>query len=33
MKKSVDKTNCNNYCNEQLKKEYEWLKKVDKFIC
>ena len=22
---------CNNYCNRQLKKEYEWLKEVDKF--
>ena len=30
-KKSVRKTDCNNYCNRQLKKEYEWLKKVDKF--
>lgn len=25
------KTDCNNYCNRQLKKEYEWLKEVDKF--
>ena len=23
-KKSVSKTDCNNYCNRQLKKEYEW---------
>ena len=30
-KKSVSKTDCNNYCNRQLKKEYEWLKEVDKF--
>ena len=30
-KKSVGKTDCNNYCNRQLKKEYEWLKEVDKF--
>ena len=28
-KKSVSKTDCNNYCNRQLKKEYEWLKEVD----
>ena len=31
-KKSVSKTDCNNYCNRQLKKEYEWLKEVDKFV-
>lgn len=30
-RKSVSKTDCNNYCNRQLKKEYEWLKEVDKF--
>ena len=30
-KKSVSKTDCNNYCNRELKKKYEWLKKVDKF--
>ena len=30
-KKSVSKTDCNNYCNRQLKKEYAWLKEVDKF--
>lgn len=30
-KKSVSKTDCNNYCNRELKKEYEWLKEVDKF--
>ncbi len=29
--KSVSKTDCNNYCNRELKKEYEWLKQVDKF--
>lgn len=26
-----NKTNCNNYCNRELKKEYLWLKEVDKF--
>ena len=30
-KKSVSKTDCNHYCNRELKKEYEWLKEVDKF--
>lgn len=30
-KKSVSKIDCNNYCNRELKKEYEWLKEVDKF--
>ena len=30
-KKSVSKTDCNHYCNRDLKKEYEWLKEVDKF--
>ena len=30
-KKSVSKTDCNNYCNRELKKQYEWLKEVDKF--
>ncbi len=29
-KKSVSKTDCNNYCTRELKKEYEWLKEVDK---
>lgn len=29
--KSISKTDCNNYCNRQLKKEYIWLKEVDKF--
>ena len=27
---SVSKIECNNYCNRELKKEYEWLKEVDK---
>lgn len=30
-KKSISRTDCNNYCNRELKKEYEWLKEVDKF--
>ena len=30
-KKSVSKTDCNNYCNRELKKNHEWLKEVDKF--
>ena len=29
--KSINKTDCNNYCNRVLKKEYLWLKEVDKF--
>ena len=29
--KSMSKTECNNYCNRELKKEYIWLKEVDKF--
>ncbi len=29
--KSLSKTDCNNYCNRELKKEYTWLKEVDKF--
>lgn len=29
--KSISKTNCNNYCNRELKKGYPWLKEVDKF--
>ncbi len=28
---SVNKIDCNNYCNRELKKAYEWLKEVDKF--
>ena len=30
-KKSLGKIDCNNYCNRELKKQYEWLKDVDKF--
>lgn len=30
-KKSVTKTDCNNYCNRELKLQYDWLKEVDKF--
>ena len=30
-KKTISKTGCNNYCNRELKKTYEWLKEVDKF--
>ena len=30
-KKSVSKTDCNNYCNRELKKDYEWLKEIDTF--
>lgn len=30
-KKTISRTDCNNYCNRKLKKEYEWLKEVDKF--
>ena len=30
-KENMNKTDCNNYCNRELKKEYEWLKEVDKF--
>lgn len=30
-KQSMNKTSCNNYCNQVLKKEYEWLKEADKF--
>lgn len=29
--KPARKTDCNNYCNRELKKEYGWLKEVDKF--
>lgn len=29
--KSVSKIDCNNYCNRELKKTYEWLREVDKF--
>lgn len=30
-KESMNKISCNNYCNQVLKKEYEWLKEVDKY--
>lgn len=30
-KKSMSKTDCNNRCNKELKKEFEWLKEIDKF--
>ena len=30
-KKPVSKTDCNNFCNRELKKKYEWLKEADKF--
>ena len=30
-KESMNKTSCNNYVNQVLKKEFEWLKEVDKF--
>lgn len=30
-KLSISRTDCNNYCNRELKKEYAWLKEVDKF--
>lgn len=30
-KKIISKIDCNNYCNQVLKKDYEWLKEVDKF--
>lgn len=29
-KKSLSKIDCNNYCNRELKKRYEWLREVDK---
>ena len=29
--KSMNKTECNNYCNRELKKQYPWLKEADKF--
>lgn len=28
-KKSLSRTECNNYCNRELKAQYEWLKEVD----
>ena len=30
-KESMNKTSCNNYVNQVLKKRFEWLKEVDKF--
>ena len=30
-KKTMGKIDCNNFVNQNLKKEYEWLKEVDKF--
>ena len=30
-KKTMSKIDCNNFVNQNLKKEYEWLKEVDKF--
>ena len=30
-KKSLSKTDCNNYCSRELKVRYKWLKEVDKF--
>jgi len=30
-KKSLSKIDCNNICNRELKKEYLWLKEIDKF--
>ena len=30
-KKHLNKKNANNYCNQQLKKDYPFLKEVDKF--
>ena len=30
-KESMSKFDCNTYVNKSLKKEYEWLKEVDKF--
>ena len=30
-KKSMSRTDCNNYCNRELKTQYEWLREVEKF--
>lgn len=30
-KESMSRTDCNNYCNRELKAEHEWLREVDKF--
>lgn len=29
--KSLSKTDCNNWCNRELKPQYDWLREVDKF--
>lgn len=31
LQRTNDTSNCNNYCSRELKKQYEWLKEVDKF--
>ena len=28
---SLSRTDCNNWCNRELKAQYEWLREVDKF--
>lgn len=30
-KQSMSRVDCNNYCNRELKTQYEWLREVDKF--
>lgn len=30
-KRSISRTDCNNWCNRELKVEFEWLREVDKF--
>lgn len=30
-RKSISRTDCNNWCNRELKKEFDWLREVDKF--
>lgn len=30
-KQSMSRVDCNNYCNRELKAQYEWLREVDKF--
>lgn len=30
-KKCMSRTDCNNYCNRELKTQYEWLREIDKF--
>ena len=29
--KSISRTDCNNWCNRELKQEFDWLREVDKF--